>query len=436
MHLSCLETVLMRENERFSAANPFRVPPQIVESSRKPAFYAALKVCLVAVCALSLTVVLASQSRRWLLYQMTSDYESLPSEAKSLRLIEISGLDELGVPFLVEQLANQDRFVARQAYDLLSENQNRWSMLSHLNCQSRHAALVGSLHDVADRLDVSRVGWVTSLLQPTIVEYVQHDDDESRALHLAATDLLARLTISSRPEDRIASLDPNEPQVVVVRSAPLSVEGSEETDAWSNWPPNPEPTDATAPVATPVSTDAIENETPSIYRSSAGDSAAMTLVPTDPTTVNLRTFEPPTPDMPVVVETAAHEMEAPLQTYNIRSVIYWLASTDQEQQRQAELELIRRGLDSHQIALARSLSLGSVENRLETVERISHDATIDPRPWLIWLLDDEHREVKLRAINILATIPDASIKELLRERISAESDPTVAARIRRVLELR
>ena len=426
----------MRENERFPAANPFRVPPQVVESTRKVAFYSALKVCLVAVCALSLTVLLASQSRRWLLYQMTSDYETLPSEAQSLRLIEIAGLDELGLPFLVEQLANQNRLVARQAYDLLSENQNRWSILNHENCQSRHTVLVESLQEVADRLDVTRVGWVTSLLQHTIVEYVQHDDDESHTLHLAATDLLARLTISGRPDDRIASLNPNEPPAVVVRSAPLTVVGSEETDAWIDWPPKPEANDANAPGAAPISTDSLENEAPSIYRSSAGDSAATTLVPADPTTVNLREFEPPASGMSNIVETAAHEMEAPLQTYNVRSVIYWLASSDQEQRRQAELELIRRGLDSHQIALARSLSLGSVENRLETVERISHDATIDPRPWLIWLLDDEYREVKLRAINILATIPDASIKEMLRERISTESDPTVAARIRRVLELR
>jgi hypothetical protein len=429
----------MREIERFPNANPFRVPPQVVESSRKRAFYAAIKVCLVAACALSLTLVLATQSRRWLLYQLTSDYESLPSEARSLRLVEIAGLDELGIPFLVEQLTSDDRVVARQAYDLLSDNQSRWSMLSQPNCQSRHTILVDSLEAIVDRIEVARMGWVTSMLQQTIVEHVQHDDESSRSLHLAATDLLARLTISDQPQERIASfnsseLDASAADASVVRAEPLVVDSAGETDAWINWPPEQEYTDSTS--AAPTADDLDESESPSIYRSSAGDAADLTLIPADPATVELKTFEPSAVETPTIVETAAHEMEAPLQTYNIRSVIHWLASTDQEQKRQAELELIRRGLDSNQIAIAKSLSIGSVENRLETIDRIAHDATIDPRPWLLWLLDDEHREVKLRAINILATIPDEGIKEMLRERMSAESDPSVAARIRRVLELR
>lgn len=424
----------MRENERYPSSNPFRVPPQLVENSRKRAFYSSLKVCLVAVCALSLTVVLASQSRRWLLYRMTSDFDSLPSESQSLRLVEISGLDELGIAFLVDQLVNEDRMVARQAYDLLSENQSRWSMLSPPHALTRHQLLVDSLQRIVDRVDMVRIGWVTSLLQQTIVENVQQDDEESHALHLAATDLLARLTISDRTDERIAAFESEVLDAQLVRPSPLTMTENNDPGEWIKWPPQSEPNAGDAERIAPDNSSA--SDSPSIYRSSAGDAAAAMLIPTDPQSVQLQEFEPATSQVASFVDTTVSDMPAPLQTYNVRSVIYWLSSSDPEQRRQAELELMRRGLDSKQIAIAQSLSLGSVEARLETIERITHDAAIDPRPWLIWLLDDEYREVKLRALNILATIPDPSIQAVLRDRITTESDPAVAAKIRRALELR
>ncbi len=420
----------MRENERFSAANPFRVPPEVVPSPRKLAFYSALKVCLVAVVALAVTSVLATQSQRWLFYRLTQDFDSLSPAAQSLRLVEIAGLDARGIPFLVENLAAQDSGVARQAYDLLRDGQRNWTLLGDEACRARHESLVSVLPTITDRLAENRTGWVTSLLQQTIVEHVQQETAESRELHLRATDLLASLSISDRPDIRIASATSEQNQSSVVRPQPLAVDTSIDNESWTQWPPPPSPSES-------VQDDMEASDpSPSIYRSGTKNDNAIKLIPEDPEAVSLKTFVLPTRSVDPNVEIVAHEMQAPLETYNIRSVIYWLASTDSKLRRHAELELLRRGLDETQIALAKSLSMGNIRDRLETIERIVHDDSVDPRPWLLWLLDDENREVKLRVVNILATIPDPAIGDTLRERISTESDPTVAARIRSVLDLR
>ncbi len=426
----------MRETPPHSTANPFRVPPEVVPSSRKRAFYSALKVCLVAACALVVTMVLATQSGRWLFYRLTADYASLPAQAQSLRLVEVAGLGEIGIPFLTTQLAADDASVARQAYDSLAEEQRQWALLSESQCRTRHELFIAALHEVIDDIEDERFGWVTSLLQQTIVEHVPQSDIASRHLHLDAADLMARLSISTRPDIRIASVTSDETQGLVIRPQPLAVDTAADAGTWTDWPPRDEPE------STPASDDA-----PSIYRSGTKSRGVPPLAPQDPQSVSLKPFRQSEPvdeirphpeanDEVDLVETATHEMEAPLETYNIRSVIYWLASTDHELRRQAELELLRRGLDANQIAIAKSLSLGDVQDRLATIERIVHDDTLDPRPWLMWLLDDEHRDVKLHVINILATVPDPAVRTALRDRIATENDLTVAARIRRVLELR
>jgi len=70
---------------------------------------------------------------------------------------------------------------------------------------------------------------------------------------------------------------------------------------------------------------------------------------------------------------------------------------------------------------------------LAVIERICHRPDTDPRPWLAMMLGDDHREVRLRVISKLATIPDPSIQASLRLHLASERDPVVAARLRRLL---
>jgi hypothetical protein len=73
---------------------------------------------------------------------------------------------------------------------------------------------------------------------------------------------------------------------------------------------------------------------------------------------------------------------------------------------------------------------------MQLVDAISRSSAIDPRPWLLMMLDDESRDVKLRVISVLATMNDPGVSQRLKMHLVDERDPTVAARIRRVLDLR
>ncbi len=428
----------MRDNELFAAANPFRVPLQPVTSPHKTAFFSALKFCVVIACALAITLVIASQNRRYLLYRLTNNFDSLATEAQSLRLLEIAALDDLSSPFLVSQLAHTNEAVARDSFELIGENLNRWSSLDDNACRLRHATIVESIDRISHTLPVDRTLFATSLLRQTIMEFVQHQDDDSRRLHTLACDVLGRLSLSnSNPLDGSVS-----PQRLVVRSHPLAVEPQATLDSWTDWPPRetvPEQEEYLSPA--PVGT------APLIYRSGAKDTSTLSVA--EPSSVTLLPVgdarrilvaETKTNIQAVALaiedEQAGREIEDPLSTYNIRSVIYWLASDDAELRRQAELELLRRGLDATQVSIAKQFSLGDVASRLETIERIVHDPNVDPRPWLLWLLEDEHREVQLRVVNILATIPDPAVRQKLRDQLNTTRDTVVAARIRRVLDLR
>jgi hypothetical protein len=70
------------------------------------------------------------------------------------------------------------------------------------------------------------------------------------------------------------------------------------------------------------------------------------------------------------------------------------------------------------------------------IDAIARSQSIDPRPWLLMMLEDESRDVKLRVVSVLATMNDPGVSQRLRMHLIDEHDPTVAARIRRVLNLR
>jgi hypothetical protein len=129
-------------------------------------------------------------------------------------------------------------------------------------------------------------------------------------------------------------------------------------------------------------------------------------------------------------------VESPLEAYDTRSVIYWLGHSNVSLASAAEQELRRRGMSGESIQMATRIATGDVQTKLDLVDAVAHDRSIDPRPWLMLLLRDPSRDVKLRSVSILATMNDPQIQRDLRDHAMTEPDPTVAARIRRVLEKR
>jgi hypothetical protein len=369
------------------------------------------------------------------LHHLTHDLDSLSAKDKQARLTQIADLGTLGIEPLVMTLADNNVDVARAAFELLSQSQNEWTVLDRRDLQTRHGMMVDAIRLVAIRIPDDRTGWGASLLQQTIVATVDRRDDQSRALYRNAMEAMDLLMISDRAGPSILSdevLDPLTPRRLIVRAEPLPVSA---VDQWTDWPPLRQ--EAVALKTNKV--DAGESppsivEAPSVYKSSS-----TSLQPTKSgETVILRDVSRPreTAEPTMDIRPVTHLVDSPMETFDDRSVIHWLASPDPEFREKARLELMSRGYDDAQIAIATQIASGDTRTRKDLIDSIVHSNDIDPRPWLLMMLSDDSRDVKLRVISVLATMNDPDVTQRLRMHLVDERDPTVEARIRRVLGLR
>jgi hypothetical protein len=418
--------------------NPFSLERTTPHRSKRKAVISALKFLLLVVVCLAFTVVVGSQSRKLVLHHLTHDLDSLSAKDKQARLTQIADLGTLGIEPLVMTLADNNVDVARAAFELLSQSQNEWTVLDRRDLQSRHGMMVDAIRLVAIRIPDDRTGWGTSLLQQTIVATVDRRDDQSRALYRNAMEAMDLLMISDRAGPSILSdeeLDPLTPRRLIVRAEPLPVSAVDPVDQWTAGTPLREEavamqTDKADPSESPQSV----VEAPSVYKSSStslqptksGEAVILRDVS------ELRETALPTMD----IRPVTHLVDSPMETFDDRSVIHWLASPDPEFREKARLELMSRGYDDAQIAIATQIASGDTRTRKDLIDSIVHSNDIDPRPWLLMMLSDDSRDVKLRVISVLATMNDPDVTQRLRMHLVDERDPTVEARIRRVLGLR
>lgn len=430
----------MRAGDPTEIPNPFALAPRAQRKSTRKSVLLAIKFfAIVAVC-LCLTVVVGSQSRRWLANRLTSDFETLSPAAKKQRLLQIAELGVSAIDPLVDALADEDTEVARAAYDLLQRAQNEWNVLRRDDLQERHIALVDALNSIAVHVPDDRTGWASGLLHQTMMETVNQNDTASRELYKNANATLERYTLSQRSGPSVLvdePLDPLMPRRLIVRPQPLPVAAAETDESWTDWPPTQDSTITASPQLGDDQANqpaVLATDPPSVYRSSS-----MRLQTVEPgEMVDLRELNQPleTSYQSAELRPVTNIVESPMQTLDDRSVIHWLGSPHRALREKAKLELIRRGFDGNQITIATRVASADTKTRTELVDVIARDQTIDPRPWLIMLLDDENREVKLRAISVLATMNDPAVVQELRMRLVDQSDPIVAARLSRVLNVR
>lgn len=437
--------------------NPFSVELTRPARNKRSAVKSAVKLLLIVAAGFSLTLAVTRFTPRWLVQQYTDEFESQTAEEKRRRLVQLADLGEVSIEAMVRALADPDSEVARMAFDLLVKTQNDWTVMTESQKHRCHSTLARSIQDIAVHLPDDRTGWVSTLLQETIQTTVNRRDEASRSLFDEASRTMDMLALSTRPGPSILdneTVNSAESRLLVVRNKPLPVAPTE-NGQWTDWPPpaqsnldrsvgenNQPQTDTSNPASTSSSQEQLA-ESPSVYRSSS---------------TKLR---PVGPDQPVIlhdidgkgiadsateslanqsssttIQQASHDIDAPLGTFDDRSVMHWLGSEHRELRLKARDELIRRGFREQELSIATQIVSGDRQTRLALVDAISRYDRIDPRPWLLMLLDDESRDVKLRAISVLATMNDPSVLQRLRIRVTEERDPTVAARIRRVLNLR
>ncbi|MEM1069845.1 MAG: HEAT repeat domain-containing protein [Planctomycetota bacterium] len=437
--------------------NPFSI--DLVQSGRgkRHAVKSAVKLLVIVAVGFSITLAVTQFTPRWLVQYYSRDFDSLPSEEKRSRLLQLADLGQLAIPSLVNALADSDPEVARTAHDLLSENQNSWTVLPEDKLRQCHSTLARSIQDIAVYLPDDRTGWASSLLQQTIQYSVSRRDEPSRLLYDEANHALEMLAISDRAGPSILSdepLDESDSRLLVVQSDPLPVNETQ-SGRWTDWPPptargdavtsnrpgqtsNSDETTSAKPATSEIA------ESPSVYRSSSAR-----LRPVDPNQpvilhdinaspiADTRTQVAADAGRSVMtIQQASNVVDSPMGSFDDRSVMHWLGSQHRELREKARNELVSRGFKEHEITIATQIVSGDLQTRLALIDAIARSNELDPRPWLLMFLKDESRDVKLRAVSVLATMKDPGIKQQLQLRVTEERDPTVAARIRRVLNLR
>lgn len=436
--------------------NPFAVPLRRKAPNRRKALTSAMKVLCLAAIALGATLVVSSQSQLWLAHQLTDNFDSLPTKEKTARLLQISELGVVGIEPLVHAMADQEVEVARTAYEMLRKCQNEWTVLPDERQFQRHGVLVSSLRTVAMDIPDDRTGWGTNLLQQTMVAAMERDAEASRDVYTEASQIMKLFALTDRglsAEDGEV-FDRDSPRRLTVTSEPLPVVASMFDDPWNHrtrhdgsgvlennaivisgaGPATQGAASATSSGGRtiPVSATQSVSATPSVYRSNAAR-----LQPAEADAgVELHELDSLENHRKQTLGSGNEIIESPMQTFDDVSVMRWLGSPHHALREKAELELTSRGYDGTSITIATRIMAGDVDTKLALMDALAKEASIDPRPWLLMLLKDENRAVKLQAISVLGTMSDPEIRGKLQMHLVEETDPTVSARIERILKLR
>lgn len=115
------------------------------------------------------------------------------------------------------------------------------------------------------------------------------------------------------------------------------------------------------------------------------------------------------------------------------AVIEYLRSDDPSVQGAAVLELERRKLTPREINLAIELLRGDGKRKVELILGLATSGIENPRPWYVWMAQDQDRDVRRVAIHALGGMRDPEVAGILRELLLRESDPEVEQTLRKIL---
>ena len=427
---------------------------------------------------LAAVVVIGDLSRAWLLGRWTRDFDQLAADARRDRVVQIAELGEPAIAFLVRSLGDPDIGVARAAYESLRQMQSEWAAAPTGAMTRRQLALVSAVDSQGIQISDDRTGWASNLVRRAMMDSDGLQETAGRELHRLAADTLSRLSLAERPGPSVleSTGDDAMPTRIAARVMPLPVTllGPETDDAepgdrvpvadgtadgQSGWADGggglrrmgPRPGEDWQPVRE-------SDEDPPRVRAGRPPDRESPQNPQTPQQIG----KPPAPEQTRAPEEtrAAGRAESramidaafspaslngdapagnrlvssPMQTLDDRSVVHWLRDADPRRRDEARQELRGRGWTAEEIEIAGAVVSPDLATRLAMVDTIARSDRLDPRPWLLWLLEDTSRDVKLRALSVLGTLGDPEMTRRLRARLAEERDPTVAAAIRRVTE--
>jgi hypothetical protein len=143
--------------------------------------------------------------------------------------------------------------------------------------------------------------------------------------------------------------------------------------------------------------------------------------------------------MPLRQPEQAHSSREPPPGADPTDTLRWmhaLHSDDLALRIRAEEELGRQGFEALQIELARQLTDPDPRVRRELAESLPAMPGIDAHVWLVWLSRDEHPDVRLAAMTVMATTADPNVLRRLEQMARTDPDPRVQRQGEKLLGLR
>ena len=434
----------MRRADINDLPNPFSIErlsvrPKTASLTNRLKFLALIAILLAS------SLLLGNQYTKYRFSRLSSDFAALSSPEKLDRLDQLSAWGDKAIPTIVAALGDQDHEVANHAHGVLRRLQNDWVVLEFDQTIRNQKALVDSIRVNESELTDERRKLAVDLLQRAAQLSVEQSSHPTRQLYFSATAAIDELssTMTFATDDTA----PSKSKEIDDRKRPLPVDHLAHGADWTDWPPRAD-VSFSAQVSV-VQANAVQvsgpTSRPKIHRTNMsplqavtdGEEVVLHEVQQSRThsVVDQRTgesmYDPPTTIQPV-----AHVIETPWQNANVATIIKFLGRPEQELRDQAETELTRRGLSEAEISIASQIAIGNTPSKVALIDSLSNTSDIDVRPWLMLLLDDRDREVRLRTISALAAIKDPWVQQQLKLKMVDEKDQTVAFRIRRVLNLR
>lgn len=237
-------------------------------------------------------------------------------------------------------------------------------------------------------------------------------------------------------------------EAIKAADRPLPVEHLANGVQWTNWPPPAKRPPESTSLQQPALQQAIyksEIPRPTLHQATKSplqaveDIEAVVLQPFSTNrTHHVGSNQPSAPPVepPSTVQPTAHVIDTAWGAADLVTIIKSLGMPNSETQKLATAELAKRGFSQQQIAIAARIAGGNTQAKIALIPMLSQDPSIDARPWLMLLLDDSEREVRLRSITALAKLNDPWVKQQLKLKVVDEKDEAVAFRMRRVLNLR
>lgn len=403
---------------------------------------------------LALILTLANRGPGWLAAYLMKDFDGMTVTQQQNRLIQVASLGIAGIDPLVAQLPSADRQRSQLANTLLTDLQNTWITLDPDDRHRRHGRLVDSIDGLAEQLDDSQISMAVRLISQSRLAGVGHDGEEAAFLVRRCDDLLDRLTFSSRSGPSVLDdevVDPRSPTRLVVRPRTIAAEpvNSRDPGATGNGLQDPSAGRSDPPMRILRSGSGglqpIAPDDPIVLKDIHHDATPASPKPpqrmTDSPEVSpnvsvVSAPDPVTATKPVILASSPPISASPVETFVDESIFPILHHDDPSLREAAEIELRSRGYQSDDLHLAAMAGSPDVADRLALVDHLAGPEPVDPRPWLRRLLSDSHRDVRLRTISVIASIDDPNASSLLRLHLTSEQDPVVAARLRRILDLR